>query len=322
MPPVTYARPTSWEGATQALATPTACAHGGGTDLVPLMREAIVTPSSIVDLREVEGSTVVESRPDGSLHIGAAVTLHTLGTHPLVRRDFPALAEAANGVGSYAIRQVATLGGNLCQRVRCWYFRGDHPCLRRGGTSCSAEVGEHAYHAIFRQGGCVVAHPSDCAVALVALDATIHVRSLHGARDVLAGAFIVPSRERLDGETALGPGEVVVGITLPSHAAGGSQLFIKQYQRAAWDFALVSLAAHRRLDGEVRLVLGGVANTPWRVSHSVEEDVASGRLGDDDIDTLADRALYDAQPLPGTTYKVDVAAALLRRGTRHLVTNR
>ena len=134
----------------------------------------------------------------------------------------------------------------------------------------------------------------------------------------IAEFFVLPA-ERLDHETILGPGQYVSAIEIPGHSAGGVQAYEKVMQRAGWDFALASLAAVRREDGTVRLVLGGVAPKPWRVSESVEEDVASGGLSEDDIATLAERALYDAKPLGKNAYKVPMAAALLRRGISALV---
>ncbi|MBK8247968.1 MAG: xanthine dehydrogenase family protein subunit M [Gemmatimonadetes bacterium] len=318
MPVQSYHTPDTWEGATVALAHDGAVPSAGGTDLVPLMRAGITDPDVLVDLRHLPSTGTIEAGDDGSLRLGAAVTLDALARHELVCARFPALAQAAASVGSQPLRDVGTLGGNLCQHVRCWYFRGDHPCLRRGGSHCSAEIGENQYHAIFRSGACVVAHPSDCAVALVALDAMVHVRGPAGQRRVPAADFLVPSSQRMDSATCLGPGEVVEAVTLPPGAAGGTQLFHKQMQRAAWDFALVSVAATKRRDGEVRLVLGGVANTPWRVTTSIEEDVASGGLSDDDIETLAQRALYDATPLAHNAYKLDLASAVLCRAMARL----
>lgn len=307
-----YLRPGTWDGATDALSHDGARALGGGTDLIPLAREGLVEPATVVDLRGIPEARRI-AWDDGTLTIGAAVTLRELATDPRVGQAFPALARACAAVGSYELRTVGTLGGNLCQRMRCWYFRHGHPCLRSGGSMCSAEVGENQYHAVFRQGPCVAVHPSDPAVALVALDATVHVRDAAGARDVPCADFFATSRRRLDQETTLEAGEVVTAVTVPEHSAGGVQVFEKVMQRAAWDFALVSLAGIRRRDGEVRVVLGGVANAPWRVTDSIEEDVASGGLSEDDIDTLAQRALYDAEPLAKNAYKLDIAAALLRR---------
>jgi xanthine dehydrogenase YagS FAD-binding subunit len=314
-----YTRPDRWESAAALLQDANSQALGGGTDLIPLIREHRQSPTRVVDLRGIAEARSIVRANDGSMTIGAAVTLRELARDPMVTEHLPALAQACQAVGSYALRAMGTLGGNLCQHVRCWYFRQGHECLRLGGTTCSAAQGENQYHAVFQQGPCVAVHPSDPAVALCALEAQVHVRGSHGTRTVPIAEFFSTSRERLDGTTVLAPGEVVTAVTVPAHSSGGVQRYEKSMQRGAWDFALVSLAALRRPDGEVRLVLGGVANTPWRVTDSIEEDVASGGLAADDIETLAQRALYDAKPLSGNAYKLDIAAALLRRAMTHLV---
>jgi xanthine dehydrogenase YagS FAD-binding subunit len=215
---------------------------------------------------------------------------------------------------------MGTIAGNLCQRPRCWYLRSGASCHKNGGDSCPAASGENQYHAIFAGGPCYIVHPSDAAVALTALEATIEISGTKGAvrRVPIAEFFLLPS-QRIDRETVLEAGEFVTAIDLPARSAGGVQLYEKVMQRAAWDFALLSLAALRRDDGAVRLVFGGVAPVPWRVSESVEEDIASGGLTDDDIATLAERAMYDAKPLGKNGYKVDMAAAVLRRGIGKLV---
>jgi xanthine dehydrogenase YagS FAD-binding subunit len=214
---------------------------------------------------------------------------------------------------------MGTIAGNLCQRPRCWYLRSRASCFKSGGNGCPAAAGENQYHAILGGGPCYIVHPSDAAVALLALEATVEIRGGGGVRHVPVGEFFVLPAQRLDLETVIGPGEYVSAIEVPASSAGGVQRYEKVMQRAAWDFALVSLAAVRRDDGAVRLVFGGVAPIPWRVSESVEEDVASGGLSEDDITTLAERALYDAKPLAKNGYKVSIAAAVLRRGIRALV---
>jgi xanthine dehydrogenase YagS FAD-binding subunit len=156
-------------------------------------------------------------------------------------------------------------------------------------------------------------HPSDPAVALTALDAVVELESATGSRGVPIGEFYVLPSERVDEETVLRAGEFVRAIVLPAAAAGGTQRYHKLMQREAWDFALVSVAGCKRRDGDVRIVFGGVAPRPWRVSSSVEEDVSSGGLDGDTIATLADRALYDAMPLSKNGYKVDLAGSLLRQ---------
>src|SRR5687768_5843344 len=294
------------------------------------MREALVRPDTLVDITRVPGARELSWQPDGGLRVGAGVSLGRLARDPRVRDRFRALAEACESVGTPALRTMGTIAGNLCQRPRCWYLRSRISCFKSGGDGCPAASGENQHHAIFGGGPCYIVHPSDAAVALTALEATVEIRGGRGtgleapgerapARDVPIAEFFVLPAERLDHETVLGPGEYVSVIEIPGRSAGGVQGYEKVMQRAAWDFALVSLAAVRREDGAIRLVLGGVAPKPWRVSESVEEDVASGGLSDDDVATLAERALYDARPLAKNAYKVTLAGAVLRRGINALL---
>ena len=316
--PFKYTRPTTPDDADARLAEPGAAALGGGTDLVPAMREALARPDTLVDLTRVPGARELAWQPDGGLRIGGAVSVATLARERQVRDRFLALAEACESVGTPALRTMGTIAGNLCQRPRCWYLRSRIPCYKSGGDSCPAVAGENQYHAILGGGPCYIVHPSDVAIALTALEATVEIRGRGQVRRVPIGEFFVLPSQRLDLETVLGPGEYVSAVEIPGYSAGGVQSYEKVMQRAGWDFALVSLAAVRRTDGVVRLVLGGVAPIPWRVSESVEEDVASGGLTEDDIATLAERALYDARPLSKNEYKVPMAAAVLRRGILRL----
>ena len=190
---------------------------------------------------------------------------------------------------------------------------------KSGATGCPAVEGENQYHGIFSGGPCHAVHPSDPAVALTALEATVLVvgRGL-ARRRVPMAEFYAGAAENPRGEAALADGEIIEAVELPPESAGGTQRFVKLMQRGAWDFALVSLAAVKRTDGEVRLVLGGVAPQPYRVNPSIEQDVESGALDDVSVDALAERALYDAAPLSGNGYKVKQAAALLKRAMREL----
>lgn len=293
-------------------------AIGGGTDLLVTIEERLARPDTVVDVRMLAESLGISPAADGGLRIGAAMRLADIAAHAEVRERFPALALACEQVGTPAIREMATLGGNLCQRPRCWYFRRGIPCRKNGGSDCPARDGENQYLAILDGGPCFVVHPSDPAVALVALDATIEVAGVRGRREVVAADFFVLPRERMDRETVLADDELVVGVRLPADAAGGVQRYTKLMQRAAWDFALVSLCAVRRADGDVRLVLGGVSPRPYRVYTSVEEEVTSGGLDEETIAGLAERALLDAAPLSGNGYKVALAASLLRDAIRDL----
>lgn len=237
-----------------------------------------------------------------------------------VQKAIPALAMLAGIIGDRQVRHMGTIGGSLCQRPRCWYFRRNIPCLKNGGASCPAAHpdGENQYHAILGGGPCYIVHPSDPAVALLALDAVVEVAGSAWRREVPLAEFLVLPAQRMEKETILAADEMVAAVLVPGSSAGRGQRYEKLMQRGSWDFALVSLAAARRSNGDVRLVLGGVAPMPWRVGSSIEEDVATGKLDDDDVATLADRALYDARPLSRNEYKVDLAAALLRRGIRFL----
>lgn len=292
---------------------------GGGSDLLVEIQEGLRDPLALVDVRRIAELGGIAAQPDGSLRIGAAVPLAAIERNASVRTSFATLAKSCEVTASSALRNMGTLAGNLCQRPRCWYFRRGVRCYKSGGDSCPAKEGENQYLAIVGGGPCYAVHPSDPAVALTALDAMVDVVDAGGARRLsMADLYAVPNTSAT-GETVLADNELIVSVELPAAAADGVHYYDKVMQRQAWDFALVSLAGVRRTDGAVRLVLGGVASRPWRVSESVEEDVASGGLSEDDFATLADRALYDVAPLSQNGYKVALAAALLRRGMRALL---
>jgi xanthine dehydrogenase YagS FAD-binding subunit len=284
------------------------------------IREHVMAPQLLVDLRGISDDRVIEWR-DGGVRIGAAVTVAVIAAEPEVRNVLPALATACESVGTTALRNMGTLGGNLCQRPRCWYFRAAIPCWKNGGTSCPAASGENQHHAVLGGGPCYIVHPSDPAVALAALDADVLVEGRSGTRAVPLSDFYVRPDRRLDRETVLEQGEFVSAVHVPVQANTPRQCYLKVMQRGAWDFALASIAAVKRADGGVRMVLGGVAPVPWRVDHSVEEDVASGGLSSDDFATLAERALYDARPLAKNGYKVELAKALLVRAMEFITSD-
>lgn len=314
MPPLEYVRARDTEHAVSLLRSEGAVPLGGGTDLLVAMREGISRVATMVDLRTAHGADTIEWLPGGGLRIGAAARLAHIAADRAVAERVPALAMSCEAVGSPTLRNMGTLGGNLCQRPRCWYLRSGISCHKSGGDACPAFNGENQYHAILGGGPCYIVHPSDPAVALVALEAVVHVAGPQGERAVPAGEFYVLPSARLDHETVLAPGEFVTAVEIPERSIGGRQRYDKVLQRGAWDFALASLAVVRRRDGAVRLVLGGVAPVPWRVNPSVEEDVASGGIAEEDLEALADRALHDARPLSRNAYKVALAGTLLRRG--------
>lgn len=313
-----YRKATSIDDAARQLGETGAVSLGGGTDLLVAIAEEITHPDVLIDLRSIPESGGVRRAEGGGLRIGASARIGELARHPLVGKEYPALAQACDLVGTPALRHMGTIGGNLCQRPRCWYFRRGIPCLKNGGSSCPAVHGENQYLAILDGGPCYIVHPSDPAVALTALDASVEIASTAGSRVVPIGDFYKLPAERMDQETVLAPGEFVSAVLVPAEASGGTQRYHKLMQRESWDFALTSVAGCKRENGDVRIVFGGVAPRPWRVGSSIEEDVSSGGLDEDTIATLAERALYDAKPLSKNGYKVDLAASLLRQVIREL----
>jgi xanthine dehydrogenase YagS FAD-binding subunit len=313
-----YQRASSLAAVADLLSHPGALPLGGGTDLLVCIEEGLANPAVLVDLRSAAGAGAIEHTADGGLRIGAAARLHDVGVDALTRSRFPALAQACASVGSPALRHMGTIGGNLCQRPRCWYYRRGISCFKSGGDTCPARDGESQHSAILEGGPCYAVHPSDPAVALTVLEARLEITGAGGSRVVGISDFFVLPKTRTDSETVLERGEFVSAIVLGAEAAGGLQFFRKLTQRGAWDFAMASVAGARRSDGSVRIVMGGVSPRPWRVPESVEEDVASGGLDEDSAAAIAERAFHDAVPLRGNKYKVLQAASLLRDAAREL----
>ena len=316
--PLQYKPATSTASVIELLGASGSRVIGGGTDLLTAMESGLDSAGTLVDITKVADLATITELPGGGLRIGTATHLDTLAAHPLVRSQFSALALAANSVATPAIRAMGTIGGNLGQRPRCWYLRQRISCHKNGGTGCPAKSGENQYHAILGAGPCHAAHPSDVAVALLALDATVAVRGATGSRTLTIEELFANAASDPQSEMTLAAGEMIEAILLPATSAGGTQRFTKLMQRGVWDFALVSLAAAKREDGDVRIVLGGVAPHPWLVNPSVGEDVASGALDEESADALASRALHDAKPLELNAYKVQQATALLKRAMLEL----
>jgi xanthine dehydrogenase YagS FAD-binding subunit len=310
-----YHRPSSLDDALAALAEPGSLPIGGGSDLLAGIEEGHAAPSRVVELERLPELATITGQPDGGVRIGAGVRVTTLAEAPELAA-FPVLRAACAAVGSPALRAMGTLGGNLAQRQRCWYFRSGVACFKNGGAACAAVDGEHVYHAIFSTGTCHAVHPSDPAVALMALDAQVEVRSVRGTRMLSIDALYDGAANHATHETVLADDEIIVAVHLDAAARDGAQHWEKLTQRGAFDLALVSCAGVRRTDGAVRIALGGVAAGPWRAPHSVEEDIAVGGLDEESIDALAARAMYDATPLPGNAYKVELAEAAIRRAAK------
>jgi xanthine dehydrogenase YagS FAD-binding subunit len=309
LPAFAYARPTTLQQALDLVSQDKARVHAGGTDLVGCLRDGIFDAATVVSLSRIDELRGLAPTPEGGLHIGALTTIAELAAHPIVKERYRALAQAAAAVASPQLRNQGTLGGNLCQKPRCWYYRGEFHCIRKGGDTCYAYEGENEIHCLFGGNMCYVVHPSDTAPALIALGATARIVGVAGTRLVPLEKFFVPAGDDPTRETVLGPAEILAGVTLPPLAEGVRSSYRKIRARASWDFALVSLAlAVRVQDGVVRdarVVLGGVAPTPWRAP-AVEAILANARLDAATIARAAEAAVQGAEPLAQNAYKVSM----------------
>jgi xanthine dehydrogenase YagS FAD-binding subunit len=314
LPAFAYARPTTLQQALQLASQEKARVHAGGTDLLGCLRDGVFDAATVVSLSRVAELRGVAATPDGGLNIGALTTIAEVAAHPLVKERYRALAQAAAAVASPQLRRQGTLGGNLCQKPRCWYYRGEFHCIRKGGDTCYAYEGENEIHCLFGGNMCFVVHPSDTAPALIALGAIAKVAGAAGTRLVPLDKFFVAAAEDPTRETVLGRGEILTSVILPPVAAGVRSSYRKIRARASWDFALVALAlAVHVKDGVVqdaRVVLGGVAATPWRAA-AVERALAGSRLDSAAIAKAAEAAVQGAEPLAENGYKVDLLRGLV-----------
>jgi xanthine dehydrogenase YagS FAD-binding subunit len=291
----------------------------GGIDLLDLMKEGLLAPRRLINLRGVAGLDTITEDGAGGLRVGALATLAQVAAQPLVRQRYAALAEAAAGSASPQIRSVATLGGNVLQRPRCWYFRSEaQRCLRRGGGRCYAIHGENQYHAIFTNEICAVVHPSTLATALLALDARIELVDAAGEmrRPPLDEFFVAPEVD-VQRENDLKPGEIATAVLLPPLAAGTTSTHLREADKLSFDWPIADVAVRLERDEAARcrrvaVVLGAAAPVPHRAWAA--EDFLIGKAIDDAAARAAGKAaLEGATPLSKNGYKLPIFAALVRR---------
>jgi xanthine dehydrogenase YagS FAD-binding subunit len=293
----------------------------GATDLLGLMKDRLEgpelkIPEVLVNVKTISNITRIAYEPEAGLTVGAAVTLQRLLTDNVIHQHFPILSQAARQIGTTPLRYMGTVGGNLCQRPRCLYFRHPHfPCFKKGGTKCFAASGEHRhYHSILKNGKCVMAHPSDLAPALIALQSRAVIFGSPGERTIpLEEFFLGPDHCT---EVALKGDEFLTQIQVPVPKGKTFQLFLKERMRHSADFALSSVATVlRTTDGfceDLRIVLGGIAPFPYLVSKV--ESIARGKKLDEELaSAVAEAALEGSRPLPMNQYKVDLTKTLVRR---------
>ncbi|OGT70660.1 MAG: molybdopterin dehydrogenase [Gammaproteobacteria bacterium RIFCSPLOWO2_02_FULL_57_10] len=290
---------------------------GGGQDTYGWLKDRTKSPEAMIDLNGIESLRGVREIADG-IEIGALTTLTELANNPLVRERYSLLADAAVKVASPQIRNVGTVGGNLVQDVRCWYYRRGLSCYRAGGNLCYADTpqGMNREHAIFNASRCVAVTPSDTAPALVALDASMVIRSSEGERVVPAEEFFVGPNVDIRNTTVLRPGEILTAVRLPATWANATFYFEKVADRNVWDFALVNIAVAMRESGGViqdaRFVAGAVQCTPRRLV-DVENAVRGQPRNEATAQMLGTLASQGAQPLNHNGFKIHLVDSLARR---------
>jgi xanthine dehydrogenase YagS FAD-binding subunit len=316
----TYFRPTTAEQAVSLLEARWGNTEmlAGGTDLLALQKEYIAQPGRVVSLSGIAGlQTIVVGR--ASVSIGAGVTLAAIADHPDLRRLFPALTSAAGDIGGPQIRNMGTLGGNLCQRNRCWYFRDEYsPCLLRGGPRCSAIEGENKYHAIFTQNHrCVIASPSTLATGLIALGASAEVLGPQNRRRTveMANFFFAPSGPT-EREHTLAANELVTSVTIPVRSLNNAAYEVRQKQSSDWPIVQAAVSFVGGRNGEkatqVKIVLSQVAPTP--VVSMAAARAVDNRAITDAIASAAGRAAAEgAKPLSQNAYKVRLVEIAVKR---------
>lgn len=289
----------------------------GGTDLLTLMKGDITAPSQLIDIKRLpELDNTITPSPDGT-RIGALTSLAQIEDDSGIRDMYPALSEAAGLAATPQLRNMATIGGNLLQRPRCWYFRNDLvSCWLKGGNDCPARDGENQHHALFGESPCVAVHPSDLATALVALGASVRIQGPDGERTLPLEAFFVLPTEGHRRENVLQQSDVITAIIVPNPAPTAQSTYLKAMDRKAWAFAQVGVGAMLVIEEqritEARLVLGAVAPTPWRATAA--EGLLTGATPERELfERVAEAALEGAVPLSHNGYKVPLAKALIVR---------
>jgi xanthine dehydrogenase YagS FAD-binding subunit len=309
-----YRRAASVKEAVSAAARPGARILAGGTDLLGCLRDEIFTASTVVSISGIKELKGITARPGGGLRIGAMTTLTEVAENKEVSSAYPVLAQAAAAAASPQLRNQGTIGGNICQRPRCWYYRGDFNCLRKGGDTCFAASGENEFHCIFGGAPCFIVHPSDTAPALVALDARITIVGAKGTRTIPVSSFFVLPEKNVLKENILEPGDVVTEILLGPPAAGTKSMYRKVRERGAFDFASAGAAIVLTLSGgkvgSARVVLSGVAPVPWR-SAEAEKALVGGSLDAATAAAAGEAAVKGASPLEKNAYKVLMVRGVL-----------
>lgn len=288
----------------------------GGTDLLSELKEYIETPKTLINLKTLPGMDSISADASG-LKIGALATVADIAMHPTIQHHYTVLAQAAASVATPQIRNVGTLGGNLCQRPRCWYYRDETvSCLKKGGDICYAIDGLSKYHAILGGDPVYIVHPSDIAPALIALNASLKIVGPEGEKTLKVEEFFTLPAANPFRENVLEPNEIVVEVQVPQPKPNTKSFYLKAREKGAPDFALASVAGVFEMMGQTcqtaNVVLGGVAPAPWRSAEA--ETALTGRMINESVSMKAGaEAVKDAQPMNDNVYKVTLTQNLISR---------
>jgi xanthine dehydrogenase YagS FAD-binding subunit len=288
----------------------------GGTDVLGMMKDYQVSPESLINLKGIPNLNTIEYTEGKTLEIGALATLVDIAENKIINDRFTVLADAARQIASPQFRNIATLGGNLCQRPRCFYFRGDFHCLRKGGDICYAVDGQNKYHCIVGGGPCYIVYPSDAAVALLALDAEISIYSNGKSRLVPIKDFFILPEKNYTKENILEPGELVEKVIIPDLPKSAKSKYIKFMEREVWDFAMVSVGAVIKKNGSTiaggNVAFGGVAPIPWQIEN-LNKRLTGLSISETSFANLSKDTFKDAITLEHNAYKVPLVRNLLKR---------
>jgi xanthine dehydrogenase YagS FAD-binding subunit len=291
----------------------------GGVDLLDRLKEGLEAPERLVNIRNISGLDFIrdDAQDGGFLRIGPLVTLANLASDPTVRRRYTALADAAGHAATPQIRNMATVGGNLLQRPRCWYFRSEQfHCLKKGGSRCFAREGENQYHAIFGNDICAIVHPSGVATALLALNAKLELTGPKGKREVALEEFFVTPEKDVRRENSLGANELLTEIRVPAPTEGTRSVYIKQREKDSFDWPIadvsVALSCAGAACSQASIVLGAAAPVPLR-ARQAEAALAGKTINEETARAAARLAVSGATPLSQNAYKVPIFEVIVRR---------
>lgn len=290
--------------------------YAGGTDLLGLLKDNIIFPDQLINLKNINELNYINYSDAEGLKIGALTKLCDIESNDIIKEKYSVLSEAVSELATLQLRNVGTIGGNICQRPRCFYFRGEFDCIRKGGDYCYSITGNNKFHCIVGGGPCYIVHPSDSAVALIALDAKFKIFSANEEKIIPANEFFVLPETDDSKENILNAGDILLEIIIPPVNKKLISKYIKVKERGTWDFALVSIAGVFDKNGEKlingKISFGGVAPIPW-LEETVNKNLKNLKLDENNINRISELAFQKAEGMSMNSYKIKLAKNLIKK---------